>query len=129
MRLMPERQCEGCKRQEEWGCTAKLVRKVDPRRENPRDGWENPSNLPLGFLGEEIWCCPRQVVKENPQRWAIILRYYAMYKRGFLPQVGAVMDQSHYAVEVFRILDGINAECDQHLAENPPEKKHKGPPV
>jgi hypothetical protein len=42
-----------------------------------------------------------------------MLLYYGFYKKGFLPQAGAVMDQSNRAMEVFRVLDDINGECDQ----------------
>ena len=34
-------------------------------------------------------------------------------RKGHMPQSGAVMDQSNKAMEVFRVFDDINAECDE----------------
>lgn len=123
---MPERQCLGCKNQQAWGCTA---RKVRPTREDEeeRDTWENPAALPLDVDGEEIWNCPRQHLLEDPKFYSVALKFYAMYKSGFLPQAGAVCDQSNKAIELFRVLDDVNAMCDHEQLEE--VKRPKGDPT
>ena len=59
--------------------------------------------------------------RKNP----VSLIYYR--QAGFLPQAGAVIDQSAKAVELFRILDNVNAEADESLRAKPPERQ-KGRP-
>ena len=116
---MPERQCSKCKRQSDWGCTSKMVASDETDHTATKDddgrwwGWSNPSTLPLTLGGETVWACPRQDVFERGREWHKMLLYYGFYKKGFLPQAGAVMDQSNRAMEVFRVLDDINGECDQ----------------
>lgn len=114
---MPERTCVGCVNQREWGCTAKKYREVR-LGEDPAEAWVNPSFLPMEVDGDEnYFACPRQPLKENPEMWQRLLLYYGMYQKGFLPQSGAVMDQSNGAIEAFRILDAVNQECDEVLRE------------
>lgn len=106
---MPELVCVGCTRQVAQGCTAKLVPAADP---NDPFVWENPSSMPYTVDEEDSFACPRQHLYQNPVYWSRILKFYAMYKQGFLPEAGAVVDQSNKAIEIFRVLDGVNAECD-----------------
>jgi hypothetical protein len=119
---MPERQCHGCTRQKDWGCEAerfvsdKTDRTAQPDAEGVWWGWTKPSNLPLTLDGEDTYACPRQDVRARPQAWHRMLLYYGMYKKGFLPQTGSVMDQSNKAVELFRLFDEVNFECDSALA-------------
>ena len=57
-----------------------------------------------------------------------MLLYYGMYRKGHLPQVGAVMDQSNKAIELFRVLDEINFECDAALeAEDRAKRRREAP--
>ena len=95
-------------------------------------GWRSPAHLPLTVDGEESWACPRQDLKRRPGEWNAMLFYYGFYKKGHLPQAGAIIDQSSKAMAVFRVFDDINAECDQAEVEkmrgkqaapqNPPER-------
>ena len=109
---MPERSCEGCKRQEEWGCFARSYKVVNENGEE-EERWINPAHLPLTILGQETWACPRQTIRQNPFYWSKILKFYGMYRKGFLPDPGAIVDQSNRAIEVFRILDDANDQCDR----------------
>jgi len=115
---MPERKCGGCTRQVDWGCEAEKVVSGpdDPTAEQDKDGvwwgWLKPAHLPMTVDGEQSYACPRQDLKRRPQEWHVMLLYYGMYKKGHLPQAGAVMDQSNKAIELFRVLDDVNAECD-----------------
>jgi hypothetical protein len=121
---MPERQCNNCKRQDDWGCTAFKWREPDEETLDEREEcWVRPASLPLEIEGEVTFACPRQHINENPQFWSTMWRYYGMYKAGFLPQAGAVSDQSNKAVSIFAILDDINARCDKVLLEKPKEKR------
>jgi hypothetical protein len=105
---MPERSCNGCTRQKEWGCTASKS-EVPPGTKGAApslDGktwwlWTNPSRLPLMFDGEQTYACPRQHLKANGHAWHKVLLCYGYYKAGFLPQAGSVIDQSNKAVELF----------------------------
>ena len=116
---MPERQCVGCKRQADWGCEAERYpsSKDDPLAVVDRQGdwwrWSNPARLPMTVDDEQTWACPRQDLHRRGYVWHQMLLYYGFYKKGHLPQLGAVMDQSNKAVEIFRIFDAINAECDE----------------
>jgi hypothetical protein len=120
---MPERQCVKCTKQAEWGCEAFKYRSDEnDRRAIPDDNggwwaWFKPSHLPMTVDGEESYACPRQDLKQRAQAWNRMLLYYGMYKQGFLPQAGAIMDQSNKAMELFRIFDQVNGECDEAQAE------------
>jgi hypothetical protein len=123
---MPERQCSGCQQQEEWGCKARKLRPTAPD-EQEVDTWENPAWMPLDIDGQEIWNCPRQHLLADPGYYQTALKYYSMFKAGFLPQRGAVADQSNKAVDLFRILDEVNALCDHEKLEE--VRRPKGDPT
>jgi len=132
---MPERSCNGCVKQKQWGCTAtKLEVPAGTKGAVPDQTgkrwfhWTNPAAMPLTFDGERTYACPRQSLKRDPRGWSKLFKYYGMYKAGFLPQAGAVVDQSAKAVELFRILDNANAEADESLRAKPPETRQKGRP-
>lgn len=69
------------------------------------------------MLGEDTYACPKQHMRENPQYWSWILRFYGFYKKGFLPEAGAIIDQTNKALSVFNILDEINSRIDMAEAE------------
>ena len=131
---MPERQCVGCKRQTQWGCEA--VRypstKEDPAAKPERDGnwwgWMKPASLPLNIDGEDTYACPRQDLKANGPSWSRMLMFYGLYKKGHLPEVGAVIDQSNKAMQVFRALDDANHECDVAIDERDRAKRNQDGP-
>ena len=134
---MPERSCRSCKRQKEWGCTATKaeVPKGTPGAVPGTDGnwwlWTNPAHLPLTFDGEETYACPRQTLREDPSGWNNLLMYFSMFKSGHLPQAGSVVDQSNKGLEILRIIDDVNHECDLALANPegvaaPKETRKKG---
>ena len=120
---MPERKCHACTRQKEWGCEAEKVPSDDTDPTAERDangqwwGWSNPSALPLQVDGETVWACPRRDLKDRGRDWNRMLFYYGFYQKGHLPQPGAIIDQSNMAMEVFRVLDQVNAECDNAEVE------------
>ena len=119
---MPERSCNGCKKQKEWGCTAAKfeVPKGTPGSTPGTEGkwwvWENPAQLPLTFDGEETYACPRQSLYQDRSSWNRVFMFYGMFKAGHLPQAGAVIDQANKALEVLRVIDDVNNECDAALA-------------
>lgn len=115
MRLMPERQCVGCRNQVRWGCEAEPTGEVD---ELGQPVWLRPAELPLTIDDEETFACPRQDYHRRPGAWNAMLKFYGMYKQGFLPQAGAVQDQANRAVEVFRVFDDVSATCDKEEAES-----------
>lgn len=80
--------------------------------------WHKPAKTPLGVLGEDIYSCPRQDLLHRPREWAAILKFYGMYKSGHFPDRGSVVDQSNKAIELFRIIDDANAECDKQEEED-----------
>lgn len=110
---MPTRDCQGCRHQREWGCEARRWRTPPEGEEDGPENWVDPAHLPLTLLSQNIWSCPRQHIRENPAFWATVLKFYGMYKRGFLPDRGAVVDQSNRTIELFRVLDQANDLCDQ----------------
>lgn len=131
---MPERKCEGCKRQIEWGCTAKPHLQMnedgfpvlDPKTGKQVVNWSNPARIPEIFDDEEVYCCPRQTLRENPREWSWLLMFYAMFKEGFLPQHGAVVDQSNKAIEVMNLMNVVNQECDDELSIRERQKNNRG---
>jgi len=122
---MPERKCQGCTKQTEWGCTAKPHLVYDPETDalvcnedgSPKITWSNPARVPEIFDDEETYACPRQTLKENPRQWSQLLMFFSMFKDGFLPQRGAVVDQSNKAIETLTVMNTVNQECDEELAE------------
>ena len=120
---MPERKCAGCTRKAEWGCEAERLPsdKSDPQATPDSEGrwwrWSKPALLPVAVDGEDSWACPRQDLKRHATEWHRMLLYYGFYRKGHMPQPGAVMDQANKAMEVFRVFDDANAECDETLIE------------
>ena len=116
---MPERQCNGCVKQVEWGCNAFKYEtaKEDKRGRKERDGkfyaWHKPAQIPVDIEGEQVWACPRQELKKDPLGWNKLLLFYGYYQKGFLPQAGSVVDQTNKAMELFRLLDAANAAADE----------------
>ena len=110
---MPERDCQGCTKQKQWGCTAIRWKMHSPFEPDHPNYWIRPAALPLTILGETTYACPRKHLRENQSYWAIILKYYGMYKKGFLPERGSIADQSNKAIEIFRVLDEVNYQCDR----------------
>lgn len=43
--------------------------------------------------------------------------FYNLYKNGFLPDPGSVVDQSNHLLETLRIIDDENASADKALTE------------
>ena len=131
---MPERQCGKCTRQDDWGCEAVRFpsKEGDPTAYPDKNGnwwgWHKGAVMSVTLDGEESRACPRQTLKRHPQPWQKMLLYYGMYRKGHLPQVGAVMDQSNKAIELFRVLDEINFECDAALeAEDRAKRRREAP--
>lgn len=129
---MPERQCHGCRNQEAWGCQGKSFPTTEDDPFAEWDGgteswvrWVNGAEHPLEIGGLDTRACPRQHIHENPAFWSRLLLFYGMYSKGHLPERGAVLDQSHRLLHLFRILDNANAECDAE--QNKPERP-KGDP-
>ena len=138
---MPERTCKGCVKQAEWGCEAVkyLSTENNPTASPSPDGtwwaWHNPAAQGLKFDGEDIYCCPRQPLRSDVKFWNQLFLYFGAYKQGYLPQSGAVMDQSNKAMELFRIVDAANFEADESLMAsrqkgnpNADAPRPKGPP-
>lgn len=117
---MPERQCAGCKNQDVWGCYATPYKVVD-KEGVERTEWHQPAGMPLDLLGEETWACPRQPLREEPRAWGKLLKLYAFYRKGHLPDRGAVVDQANGLLEMFRIMDDANGQCDEAQTEKPQE--------
>ncbi len=81
------------------------------------ENWVNPAYLPITVKGEEMYACPRQTLHEQPEVWNRLFLYFQMFKNGFLPDAGAVVDQSNVLLEMLRIMDDENVNCDQALAD------------
>jgi len=108
--LLQDRDCAVCTRQAEWGCDA---------RQNPDGTWSGRAALPIRIADEEVWRCPRRPVKDDPGYWRRLLFFYGMYKKGHLPDPGAVALQSNKAMQLFAILDDVVAECSAAKADRP----------
>lgn len=132
---MPDRKCTGCKKQELWGCTARPhdvfdedtgEPVIDPKTGKQKVRWSNPARIPEIFDDEQTFACPRQTLHENPKEWNWLLMFYAAYKDGFLPQRGAVVDQSNKAVEVLNLMNITNQECDDEIHRRETAKSKGG---
>lgn len=110
---MPERQCAGCTKKKEWGCTAIRWKQHEPHEPDHPGNWVRPAQLPVTVKGEESYACPRQHLFQNQSMWAAIFKFYGPFRKGHLPQTGAVADQSNKALEVFRVLDEANEAADR----------------
>lgn len=115
IRLMPERKCVGCKQQAEWGCEAVQFRDPPNEYAQAEEYWHKPAHLPVELDGAETYACPRQDLNQNDGFYTQLLNYYGMYQKGFLPERGAVIDQSNILIELFRIVDNVNSECDDAI--------------
>jgi hypothetical protein len=129
---MPERDCSGCTKQREWGCNAHRVasNEDDPEALRGEDGkwwkWVNPADLPIAFDGEKDWyACPRQHIRRNPDYWRRILLFYGHYQNGYLPQKGAIIDQSNKAMVIFAMVEAANGLADSVGQETTPEPERK----
>lgn len=54
------------------------------------------------------------------------MRLYRMYRNGFLPEEGSVLDQSGYVLGVFDVLDSVYAKIDEYKSK---EAHRKAPPA
>ncbi len=124
---MPERNCDGCKKKDLWGCTAFRWRHPEEGEPDHPDNWVRPAAHPVTVLGETMYCCPRQHLFQNPQYWGWTLKFYGLFKKGFLPSEGGVLAQSNKALEVFRILDDANDQCDRAEEEKAKRQRGKNP--
>jgi len=122
---MPERNCATCTQQQRWGCTAIKWRHPDKGKIDTPDNWIRPAALPVTILGETSYACPRQPLRENPQYWVKLFRFYGMFKQGFLPQAGAVQDQCSKAIDLFRIMDAAIQQCDRIEQEQMQKKNNR----
>lgn len=120
---MPDRQCAGCKRQDEWGCTAFRWRTPAEGEDDGPSNWVRPAKMAIEVGKEETYACPRQTLKERPGEWSRLLMFYQLYLKGFLPDGGAVVDQSNVLMEAFRIIDEANAEADKEEADREKRKR------
>ena len=115
--LLQDRDCAVCTRQTEWGCNA-----------SPGDqggAWLDHAVLPIRIDGEEVWRCPRRPIKDDPGYWRRLLFFYGMFKKGHLPDPGAVSEQSNKAMQMFAIVDDVVADC---AAEQANRRSAAGPP-
>lgn len=127
--MMPDRDCvagKPCKKQTEWGCSAKAhpvfddnnEPVIDPTTKKQKVEWSNPSHEPYTFdNGEEWWACPRQDIFENSRDWARMMLVYSLFKKGHLPDPGSIMDQSHRAITILNIVDSVNEECSFEIRQ------------
>lgn len=120
---MPERNCKGCTRQEEWGCEAKRWRTPAEGERDTEANWVKPSALPTTIQGEEVYFCPRQPLREDPRTWGRLLMFYQMFKSGHLPDAGSIVDQSNVMIETLRLMEEENLNCDQVLQDREKAKK------
>lgn len=125
IRLMPERACVGCDHKVDWGCDAFQYREIEEGMQ-AEEAWVRPAYLSIVLDGEELYHCPRQTLYQHGLQWDRILMLYGMYKAGFMPEAGSVMDQSYRMIKTFRILDTVNKEIDDELAAR--KAKRKGDP-
>ena len=93
--------------------------------EEGREVWQNPASSPVRVLEENHWACPRQTLKENPLEWSRLLFYYDLFKKGHLPDEGSVSSQSNAMMEILRIIDNENADCDRIIAEKEARKQKR----
>lgn len=123
---MPERNCEGCTRQDEWGCTAFRWRTPAEGEPDGPENWVNPAYLPVTLsTGDDSYACPRQDLREDPRGWGRMFLLYQMFSKGHLPDKGAVVDQSNVLLESFRILDEANRECDKAEADKAAAQRNR----
>lgn len=120
---MPERQCKGCTRQVEWGCEAVRWRTPEEGERDGPENWVKPSALPTKVQEDEVYFCPRQGIKQDPRTFGRLLMFYQMYKAGYLPDSGAIVDQSNVMIETLRVFEEENLNCDQVLADRDRAKK------
>ena len=107
--LLQDRDCAVCTRQAEWGCNA--------RPGDQGGAWLDRAVLPIRIDGEEVWRCPRRPIKDDPGYWRRLLFFYGMYRKGHLPDPGAVSEQSNKAMQLFAIVDDVVAGCAAEQAE------------
>jgi len=79
------------KTQEVMGCTSDL----------PEYQW-------MDILGVEVRRCPYCTVTKTPEVFQLI-KLHRLFKMGFLPWGGGVMDQSPVLMDAFEIIDRVEA--------------------
>lgn len=127
--MAKERQCSGCTKQDEWGCRAVRWREPEKGKPDHPSNWIRPAKVAINVDGEYTYACPRQPLMEEPEFWSSLLKYYGMFKRGFLPDEGAVSAQSNRAITLFDILDAANNDCDDALREQEARRKNRQIPA
>lgn len=87
-------------------------------------GCNGDARVPVELFGERTTTCPRRPVLDQPEEFAYYMRLYRMYRNGFLPESGAVMDQSGYVLGVFDVLDSVYASIEEYKSK---EARRKSP--
>lgn len=97
MRLMPERECNGCPETDRvrWGCVADAI----------------PA-MPIQFDGEHTLRCPRKPYLDNPGWYNNILEFYGWREKGFLPNPGTWRDQDQRFVTICAVIDKAKSDAD-----------------
>ena len=132
--LLQERDCAVCTRKADWGCDARLnpaaLAPGEPLDPSRPELWQDRAFMPIRIDDEEVWRCPRRPVKDDPVYWQRLLFYYGMFKKGHLPDPGAVSEQSNKAMQLFALLDDAVADCSREKASRgpPPAGPSAGPP-
>ena len=83
------------------------------------------ASTPYIIDGEEVWKCPLTFVNAEVSQTMTI---WAAYKKGFLPDEGAFLDQSNRFVEYMEFLDGNQGRYEQEEMErnNKKMKSNRG---
>ena len=114
---MPERSCQGCTKQLEWGC-------------------ETPPPIPIMFDGDEyLTRCPRRPFLEDPKWFDEIYTAQGWISKGFLPVAGTYGDMPNKLAQCLKVIEQVQHEVDQETARKrnitantPPPKTQQGPP-
>lgn len=106
--MLPERNCQTCTsvKKELWGCAKDAVEHVE-------------------IDGEVFKRCPRLPLLRNPELYSELFWLYSNYKRGILPDSGALYDQSAKYIFLMRYIESVLSECEAYKAEEITKKEEK----
>ncbi len=96
---MPERACQGCTRQAEWGCHSKPP-------------------IPIIFDDVELDRCPRRPFLDDPVWFDSIYTAHGYLQKGMLPIAGTYLDLPNKLNTAFKVIDSA-----VHFAEEEDKKK------
>lgn len=103
--MLPERNCNNCKKQDEWGCYT-------------------DTQKPLKFDGQLVSRCPLIPLRDNPRFYIEVTALYSAREKHLYAESGSYYDQPHVYNRLMSEMDSIVSDAiEQKHAREEQDRK------